>query len=347
MAFFFGDGFDCYSAITDAATYWDASLGGSATLALSTNGRFSGSRSVAMTSTFSATPYLTKTSGQNDAVHHFSFGYIQTTALTGTSIGLTIFLYDGATAQCSLSFRTDGLLSFNLGAIAAQITTFAGVVPAANTWYQFEIEIVISNTAGSIAIRRNGNTVNDFSQGGLNTRAGTNNYVNKIGLGSNWNSPGAHVMDDFLWRSDASSLAWLGDIRCYTRMPASDASVTWTRNAGTTNFGQVSEAQQDGATTYNFSSTVGQSDLYGISSISATPGSIVAVTTRAYMQKSDAGTRVAAVQLQSGANNVQGSLTLNTTWAWAWRNDLVDPATSAAWTATGVNNAQIGVTVTT
>jgi hypothetical protein len=109
----------------------------------------------------------------------------------------------------------------------------------------------------------------------------------------------------------------------------------------------VSEPQQDAATTYDYSSTVGQSDLYGISAIGSTPSSIVGVTTRAYAQKSDAGTRNVAVQLQSSASNVQSASTaLNTTWGWIARNDLVDPATGAAWTATGVNNAQIGVIVT-
>lgn len=36
-----------------------------------------------------------------------------------------------------------------------------------------------------------------------------------------------------------------------------------------------------------------------------------------------------------------------TSWGWLWRTDLVDPATGAAWTATGVNNATIGPVVTT
>jgi hypothetical protein len=37
-------------------------------------------------------------------------------------------------------------------------------------------------------------------------------------------------IDDILWRSDASSVPFVGDIRCYTRMPASDASVQFARS---------------------------------------------------------------------------------------------------------------------
>jgi hypothetical protein len=29
-------------------------------------------------------------------------------------------------------------------------------------------------------------------------------------------------------------------------------------------------------------------------------------------------------------------------WTWLYRTDIVDPNTSAAWTPTGVNSAQIG-----
>jgi hypothetical protein len=109
----------------------------------------------------------------------------------------------------------------------------------------------------------------------------------------------------------------------------------------------VAEAALDYSATYDYSSTVGQSDLYALGSIGSTPSLTVGVTTRAYAEKSDAGTRNLAVQLQSGATNVQSASTaLGTSWNWIARNDLVDPATGAAWTASAVNAAQIGMTVT-
>jgi hypothetical protein len=39
------------------------------------------------------------------------------------------------------------------------------------------------------------------------------------------------------------------------------------------------------------------------------------------------------------------TLTLASSWLWAWRTDLTDPNTGAAWTPAAVNNAQIGPTV--
>jgi hypothetical protein len=110
------------------------------------------------------------------------------------------------------------------------------------------------------------------------------------------------------------------------------------------NFALVNELQQDALTTYVFDSTPGDQDFYGIASIASTPATVIATTVRAYAQKSDAGTRTMAVQLKSGATTVASPTLVLTTsgFAWAWRTDLTDPATGAAWTPAAVNNATIG-----
>jgi hypothetical protein len=112
----------------------------------------------------------------------------------------------------------------------------------------------------------------------------------------------------------------------------------------TTNCSVVNEAQQDAATSYVYSSTPGDADLYGIASIASTPATVIATTVRAYMQKSDAGTRTAAVQIKSGATTAASSTVVLTTsgWQWAWRTDVTDPNTGAAWTPAAVNTCLIG-----
>jgi hypothetical protein len=115
---------------------------------------------------------------------------------------------------------------------------------------------------------------------------------------------------------------------------------------GAVNAPFVADAMQDAAASFVSSSTVGQTDLYGIAPIAGTPASIIGVTTRALAQKSDAGTRNVALRLKSGATDVTGTSTaLGTAFGWIWRNDLVDPATGAAWTAVGVSNLQVGQTL--
>jgi hypothetical protein len=488
MAFIFGDGFDLYAAPADAvAGYWDS---GTTTLFTLAVGRFIGSQAIQSGSAGAA--MLVKSSGSNDPIHHIVCAFDQTAVLSGTTAGLYISLGDGATAQCSIVFRSDGaVLLTSGGPTGTTLATYTGAVSAQNTWTAFEFEVVINNTTGSFTARKNGNTSNDFTLGSLNTRTTANNYANRISIGNN--GAIAARLDDLLWRSDASSVAWIGDVRCYTRMPASDASAQFSRSpatlvqtpfAGSTtsavantaarftpfiatydgtiatvtvslstgytgnmkctifassgtapttvlgnatpisnpvtgsstftfstpvtvtrgtqywigfmsdtssgfwtttsassgvqqvstsyaafptaspatgaaaapictltltvgsNAALVNETLQDGATSYVYDANVGDADFYTIAATAGTPTTVVAVTTRGFVQKSDAGSRSGAVQLKSGATTVASTTTaLSTTFAWLWRTDQTDPATSAAWTPTGVNNVQIGPVV--
>jgi hypothetical protein len=500
MTYIFGDSFDLYKVEADAVGtgYWDSGSG--ALFALQAAGRFTGSQAISFQSATSDA--LIKNSGANDGVHHLVVAVKQTVVISGTSLGASLVLSDGATAQCSLVFRSDGAMLLTSGGPSGTIlATYSGAITLQNQWFAFEAEVIVSNTVGGMRVRKNNNTSNDFdsfiSVGNLNTRTTANNYANRLTVKSGSTSPGQQL-DDLLWRSDASSVPFVGDVRCYTRMPASDASVVFSRsptsvlnqgisndsvtgalsanniragrvvstttgtvtsltstfNAGITghakmavydntgsgngagallfssaeltnpgagvntftvsgsptvtrgttywvalwsdvsitgtgssgssntcgfaqtyttsfpgsitgstagstagigsnginttsfNVGCVNEAQQDGVTSYVYSSNVGDTDLYNIASIGVTPASTIAVTTRAFVQKSDAGSRSGKVVLKSGSTTVDtGSAPLSTTWAQMWRTDTVDPATGTAWTAVGVNAAQIGVTV--
>ncbi len=490
MTWNFGDSFDLYAAAADAFNgYWDSGSNGGLT-----TGRFTGSRCWINNSVANNSVALAKSSGVNDAVHHIAVSFMQGFTISGTSLVTALQLLDGTTGQCAIVFRSDGAILLTSGtASGTTLATYTGAFPVINTWYAFEFEVVINNTTGSFKVRKNGNTSDDFSATSLNTRpTSTNNYANKLQLVGGPNAGvGAQQYDDLYWQSGASTGTWLGDIRCFSRMPSSDSSVQFSRvptagaqspftlstaasisngvarytpftaafdgtigtatvslgtgytgnlkatifassgsaptsvlgsasvvtnpasgtntltfgtpvtvtkgtqywigfdsdtSSGTWNVASggtsglssttayasfpvaspttstaaavicsltittsnnatvVNEAQQDSATSYVYDSTVNDVDLYGIASISSTPASIIAVTTRAYMQKSDAGSRTAAVQLKSGSTTVASpTLTLTTSgWQWTWRTDLTDPDTSAAWTASGVNNVTIG-----
>jgi len=344
MAYIFGDSFDLYATMADPiAGYWDSGFGVAAANTL-VAGRFAGSQAVSLQSGITS---LVKNSGANDAIHHVVCAVRQTAALSGTTLGMYFQLSDAATNQCCIVFRSDGVILLTSATPAGTVlATYSGAVTAANTWTAFEFEVIISNTVGRFRARKNGNTSDDYDSlatvGNINTRPGANSYANKLSVGMNA-AVNAQQVDDMLWRSDAASVPWVGDIRCYTRMPASDVSVQFTRSTGATNFSCVDETLQNGATDYVLSSTAGQSDLYGIAALAATPVSVVAVTTRGFCQKSDAGTRNGAVQLKSGATTVQSTSTaLSSSFGWLWRTDATDPATSAAWTPVAVSNATIG-----
>jgi len=488
MAFVWSDGFDCYATGADATTgYWDTTVASSLNLVA---GRFAGSQAFSWNGIASQT--LAKTSSVNDAVHHINVAFRQTFAISGSNLGLYLQLLDGATAQCSIVFRTDGAILLTAGAANGTVlATYTGAFPVVNTWYSFEIEVVISNTAGWMKVRKNGNTTEDFTSSlTLDTQVSANAYANKLQIAQQV-GVATQNLDDLYWRSDASSVPWAGDMKCVTRYPASDASVQFSRStpnytqaagfgsstatinvnvavyqvfsasySGTTatlsvvfgggtttcnmkcalfastgtapaavlgtatplalsaattatftfstpvtlvkgtqywvgfvadatsgnftttvaasgaqnvttyaswptaspvvsgikapivslivnttvNADMVNEAQQDATTSYVYDSVPGHADFYGIAPIASTPLTTFAVTTRAYMIKSDAGTRTAAVQLKSGSSTVASPTVVLTpsNWQWAWRHDTTDPATGAAWTAAGVNTINVG-----
>lgn len=464
MSYIFGDSFDLYTALTDAtAGYWDSGSIASASIVA---GRFGG-QCIHMSS---GVTYLVKSSTvTTDPVHHIVVAFRQTAVLSGTTLGLYFQLSDGATNQVCIVFRSDGAILLTSATPAGTVlATYTGAVTLQNQWFAFEFEVVIHPSAGSFTVRRNGNTSNDFQATALNTRPGANTQANKLSVAMNATLT-AHEIDDLLWRSDASSVPWVGDIRTYVRMPASDVQAQFSRpstplaqslSASLTNGGgplantiwwygfqagysgnvtslganfgagitghcnmalydatgtpvagsnngvpagtpgpvnliatatpltnptagqvtftmpsppavvkgnyywlamigdvtlgstvtgaaatptalslaytysggafpatsgayaqtaghngfqnftinvtpnsnnsQVNEAQQDGATTYVYDSNVGDADFYGIAPIAVTPASVVAVTTRGFLQKSDAGSRSGGVQLRSG-----------------------------------------------
>lgn len=445
----FADSFDFYASTNDLTNYWEVVSPGN--IGIQT-GRFIGSRSLSIQYN-SGGADLQKSSGQNDAIHHINVAaYWNQSGLTGTSQGASFTFSDGANNQCTIQFLSNGsIVLLSGGSNGTILSTYANAITASTTWFSFEMEVVINNTTGSWTVRTNGSPTNSFQATGLNTRAGsTNNYANRIIIWtSTTGSPTNNVwIDDFIWRSDPTSVPWLGDMRAYVQMPNTDVQAQFSRNitavttfistgttwqngpgansvwatpitatytgtcasisinlvAGVTGHinaalydnstnnvliatataltnpvtgiitftfatppavtkgvtywmavmgdvafnvpGQnasnpirsvnqsyasgfpatltgwsvatqlgfsylgitvtpglnnqfVNEAQQDGLTTYVYSSTVGQNDLYSLPSLPGTT-SVFAVTTRGFMEKGDAGSRSGAVQVRSG-----------------------------------------------
>ena len=115
MSWIFGDSFDLYAAAGDLLVgYWDS---GNAQVTLPA-GRFTGGQAIQFSNTLVS---LVKSSGANDPVHHIVCAFEQTAALGGTSLGAYFTLSDGATAQCSIVFRTDGAILLTSGGPAGTV----------------------------------------------------------------------------------------------------------------------------------------------------------------------------------------------------------------------------------
>ena len=115
-----------------------------------------------------------------------------------------------------------------------------------------------------------------------------------------------------------------------------------------TNWNNVSEnGSNDGDTTYNYASSVGNVDLYSLQDLPITPASISVAQLRMVARKSDSGTRAGQTVLVSGGTTDLGTSTmLSSNYSHLIKVYPTDPHTGAVWTAAAINSLQIGGNVT-
>lgn len=124
----------------------------------------------------------------------------------------------------------------------------------------------------------------------------------------------------------------------------------WVNVTATTNLGAVQDTTQDGDASYVYSSTVGQEDLYGFPTLASqgiSPVAIAGVVPFAVARKSDSGARTLSVRAKSGATDAAVVTDSAPSLSYKFEGAFLatDPATGAAWTASGVNALQVGVKV--
>lgn len=112
----------------------------------------------------------------------------------------------------------------------------------------------------------------------------------------------------------------------------------------------VTDNTADGDTSYVYSATVGQEDLYSFASLASqgfTPASIAGVIPFGVLRKSDSGARTVSIRAKSGATDAaaltNSGLGLSYSFQGTWL--ATDPNTGAAWTTVGVDALQVGLKV--
>jgi hypothetical protein len=340
----FGDSFDLYNVASDMNYYWDnTNVNNSFPI-----GRFPGGQAYST----SYEQYISKSSGQNHSIHKFNLAFLCPSGpfTPSSGNGASIYIRDAGVTQCAICFDNNVNINIYSGdAGGTLLGQYANAHPYFDQWFVYEIEVVIGPT-GSVTIRRNNSSLNDYQLTGVNTQGGTANaYANQITIAQPQSVFYSHCVDDFLWRSDNASLPWLGDVRTYIRFPNIDINKQFTPTPTVANnYLNISEIHEDKLTTYISDTVVGHGDMYGISIIPLVPVSIVAITSRMYCQKSDAGSRQGVIRVKSGGITVQHSnpILLHTVWGWMWRMDITDPNTGAAWTNAAVDSLQVGPLIT-
>lgn len=96
------------------------------------------------------------------------------------------------------------------------------------------------------------------------------------------------------------------------------------------------------------SGTVGAEDLFNFPATVTNPATIYGVAVKGLVAKTDTGSRTVSFNTKSVAADSTGSApsqALATSSQWQRSSFDLDPATSAAWTTSGINNAKSGVSI--
>lgn len=227
MAWIVGDSFDYYNGTADVArSVWDSATTAGINL-VATATRFGGGQK--LTNTTTTGMYLQKTVASNEATLYAALAYYRAGALSGTNVEGYLQYRDGATAQCTVCFQSGGDITLRSGGPTGTVlATYAGAFTQ-DVWTHFQIRVVIDGAAGSMTIRKNGQTSDTYASAtNLNTRGGTaNNYANVVLYGNNTVvASNTFWIDDLLFfsGSGAAPNTWVGDVRAVCLPAAADTA---------------------------------------------------------------------------------------------------------------------------
>lgn len=260
------------------------------------------------------------------------------------------FLSDsGGTTHVSIVVTTTGAIRALRGGTTLGSSS-AGVVTA-GAWQYVEALVTLSDTVGVVTVRVNGAQVlNLTSQDTKNS--GTKTVLDSVLVGRTSAATATDESYDDLYicngAGSAPSNTFLGDVRVRTLAPdgnGNSSQLVGSDGNSTNNYQLVDETPPDTAD-YVGSATSGDKDTYTFGNLTELTGTVFGVQRATYALKTDAGSRSIAHVVRSGGTDYDGSdLTLATSAAFSMSLREQDPATSAAWTISGVNNAEFGVKV--
>lgn len=218
-------------------------------------------------------------------------------------------------------------------------------------WNHYELTGVVDSVAGNATLRINGVVVAQVT--GANTRNGGAGVVDKVILKSGTVTTSSNCYWDDFYITNGNSL---GDCRVDTLRPnATGASSAWLGSDGNSvdNWAMVDDMST--TTDYVGSSTVGAKDLYEMSNVTVTTGTVYGIQTEFFAAKSDAGTAPGPIDIverkSDGTERVQAAVapaaTLSTDYQWARGAIRETDPSGAAWTIASVNSLQVGVQVGT
>ena len=262
-----------------------------------------------------------------------------------------LVLREDSTTHLTFTIAATGAIKVYRGTSSGTLLGTTGASLPASGFPHVEIKATINDSTGAVQIWFNGTgdgtTNRVLNLSGIDTRnGGTSGVIDNFrfwydGSGTT-TSLKSYLADLFVhedtqqgdWRWEALSANADGDS---SQFVGSDGN-------STNNYLLVTKTNPD-VTTYVDEDTAGQKDLYNFANLSVSSANIGCVIVRTYAQKTDAGTCTFTHTVKSSSTTADSS-TLSPGTAATFQNTLwhTDPATSAAWTVSGVNAMQAGAT---
>lgn len=195
-----------------------------------------------------------------------------------------------------------------------------------------ELMLYVHNTLGEYEIRVNGNTVAAMSN--IDTA-----YITD-GIDTIYFSMTGKCYFDDLYISDSG---FLGPLKVEALLPSgAGSSALWTPSAGA-NYECVDEIPKNGDTDY-VSAAAAATDLHACANLTNITGGIKAVQLNVDARTESTATNI-RTKCKSGSTTADGatqSVVDTTDFDTLMEIEEVDPDTSSAWTASGVNGMEIG-----
>jgi hypothetical protein len=339
MSILFIDGFDIYPNIESTSDGLQASWITHAEYGSITTGRFGG-QAVKMQTAGGTTINSYFYKAFDAATSNTSVGFAgMITEYDISSDDAPIMFFGNSTTQLiGIGYNNQQKMFIWSGSLTNVVATMNGKITP-DSWHYYELTVALG-TSGTVTLYIDGLQACTYT-GDIGTT-----QINRLTFGPDDPSFFAHLgievsYDDVYCTNTATRL---GECRVQTLVPSGDATVTWTPSTGNTNYNLVNSLPAPTTATQNvYSSTPGQQDLYNITSLTGNPTAISAVQIKVCAQKDDSGTRtIAPVNESSSVTTVGTEQALSANLLYYSNLYETDPATSAAWTTSGVNNLKIG-----
>lgn len=258
------------------------------------------------------------------------------------------YLYE----QVRLYLRTDGtlLVTRGISTSSANVLCASTQVLAPNTWYYIELQTHFDNSAGTVVIRVDGETV--ASALGVDTiYSGSNTAYHFRLIQAIYNSTTyppitLRFHDLYCCDGQAGVTGFQGDCRVETLRPTGAGSATDFTASGGSNYACVDETRFTYDTDYVESSTLNHQDTYAYQNLPSPLGKVVGVQVVNVARSDDGGARSIRALAKSGATTGTGATAaLTQSYAQSAHIFETNPDTSSPWTRPEVDGAEFGVEV--